>query len=67
MGRISISNIQPGCAKFGKLVYFVDSKTISHRTFDHHKCLKCKSRHKNGEIIKLFLKECMVYIYPNAE
>ena len=31
-----------------------DSRTNSHQTFDHHKCLKCKSRHKNGEIIKLF-------------
>ena len=31
-----------------------DSRTNSHRTFDHHKCLKCKSRHKNDELIKLF-------------
>ena len=31
-----------------------DSRKNSHRTFDHHKCLKCKSRHKNGEIIKWY-------------
>ena len=30
-------------------------RTNSHRTFDrHHKCLYCKSDHKNGDIIKLF-------------
>ena len=32
-----------------------DSRTNSHRTFDHHECWKCKSRHKIGEIIKFFL------------
>ena len=31
-----------------------DSRTNFHRKFDHHKCFKYKSRHKNGEIIKLF-------------
>ena len=29
-----------------------NSRTNSHRTFDHQKCLKCKSNHKNGEIFK---------------
>ena len=31
-----------------------DSRTNTHRTFDHYKYLKRKSHHKNGEIIKLF-------------
>ena len=30
---------------------FCDSRTNSHRTTAHHKCLKSKSRHKNGKII----------------
>ena len=33
-----------------------DSRTNFHRTFDHHKCLKSKSRHKNGVISNYYLK-----------
>ena len=29
-----------------------DSRTNFRRTFDHHKCLTCKSNHKNCEIFK---------------
>ena len=33
-----------------------DSRTNFHRTFDHHKCLKSKSRHKNGVISNYYRK-----------
>ena len=40
---------------FTKYPALQDSRTNSHWTFDHHNCLKSKSRYKNVEIIKLFL------------
>ena len=45
-----ISIIQPGWAKFGKLVYFVDSRTNSHRTFDHHKWVKIRTKGSSFDI-----------------
>ena len=38
--------------KINHVYVYLDSRTNSHRTNDQHKCLKCKSNHKNGDIIK---------------
>ena len=45
----------------------VESRTNSHQTFDHHKCLKCKSNHKNDQNKKKIKLEFILYIYSNSE
>ena len=44
-------------AEMGSKTVYYASRTNSHRTFDHHKCVKCKNSHKDGEIIRLFRQE----------
>ena len=39
-----------------KRSYYLNSRTNSHRTFDHHRCLKCKSRQKKVKLSNYFGK-----------